>query len=112
MKSLWTMIENRRTTVNGRVIVGGRGRKHPKEADIFLHIALQVAKECRYVEPQFTLRVDSETPEDVWDEAMDALGAGATQPTAGRSISSTGMRIPAGSSNLAPGPFTTWVCTA
>lgn len=81
VKSLWTMIENRRTTVNGRVIVGGRGRKHPKEADIFLHIALQVAKECRYVEPQFTLRVDSETPEDVWDEAMDALGAGATYPT-------------------------------
>lgn len=36
---------------------------------------------------------------------------GPTQPTAGRSISSTGMRIPAGSSNLAPGPFTTWVCT-
>ena len=30
VKSLWTMIENRRTTVNGRVIVGGRGRKHPK----------------------------------------------------------------------------------
>ena len=29
LKSLWTMIENRRTTVNGRVIVGGKGRKHP-----------------------------------------------------------------------------------
>ncbi len=28
--SLWTMIENRRTTVNGRIIVGGKGRKHPK----------------------------------------------------------------------------------
>lgn len=81
VKSLWTMIENRRTTVNGRVIVGGRGRKHPKEADEFLHTALKVAKECRYVEPQFTLRVNSETPEDIWDEAMDALGAGATYPT-------------------------------
>ena len=30
--SLWTMIENRRTTVNGRIIVGGKGRKHPKLA--------------------------------------------------------------------------------
>lgn len=60
LKSLWTMIENRRTTVNGRVIVGGKGRKHPKEADRFMHIALKVCKDCRYVEPQFTLRVDKD----------------------------------------------------
>ena len=79
--SLWMMIENRRTTVNGRVIVGGKGRKHPEEADIFLHIALKVAKDVRYVEPQFTLRVDENTPESIWDEAVDSLGAGATYPT-------------------------------
>jgi pyruvate-formate lyase len=81
MRSLWTLIENRRTTVNGRIIVGGRGRRNPKEADIFLHIAMQVAKECRYVEPQFTLRVTKETSDEIWDEALDALGAGATYPT-------------------------------
>ena len=79
--SLWTMIENRRTTVNGRIIVGGKGRKHPKEADVFLHIAMKVAKNCRYVEPQFTLRFDKETSEEIWDEALDAMGAGATYPT-------------------------------
>ena len=79
--SLWTMIENRRTTVNGRIIVGGKGRKHPKETDVFLHIAMKVAKNCRYVEPQFTLRFDKETSEEIWDEALDALGAGATYPT-------------------------------
>lgn len=81
VKCLWTMIENRRTTVNGRVIVGGRGRKHPEEADEFLHLALKVAKECRYVEPQFTLRVTKDTSEEIWNEAMDALGSGATYPT-------------------------------
>ncbi|MDR0399798.1 MAG: pyruvate formate lyase family protein, partial [Treponema sp.] len=27
LKSLWTLIENRRTTVNGRIVVGGRGRR-------------------------------------------------------------------------------------
>lgn len=79
--SLCTMIENRRTTVNGRIIVGGKGRKHPKEADVFLHIAMKVAKNCRYVEPQFTLRFDKDTSEEIWDEALDALGAGATYPT-------------------------------
>lgn len=81
IKSLWTMIENRRTTVNGRVIVGGRGRKHPKEADRFLHIAMKVCKDCRYVEPQFTLRLDEKTDEVTWKEALDALGVGATYPT-------------------------------
>ena len=79
--SLWTMIENRRTTVNGRIIVGGRGRKHPKEADVFLHLAMHVAKNCRYVEPQFTLRFDKDTSDEIWDEALDALGSGATYPT-------------------------------
>jgi pyruvate-formate lyase len=79
--SLWTMIENRRTTVNGRVIVGGRGRKHSKEADVFLMYAMKVAKNTRYVEPQFTLRFDKTTPDEVWDAALDALGAGATYPT-------------------------------
>ena len=81
IRSLWTLIENRRTTVNGRIIVGGRGRKHPEEADVFLHLAMRVAKDCRYVEPQFTLRIDKNTSEKIWDEALDALGAGATYPT-------------------------------
>jgi len=81
IRSLWTMIENRRTTVNGRIIVGGRGRKNPEEADIFLHLAMRVCKNCRYVEPQFTLRFDKDTSDEIWDEALDALGAGATFPT-------------------------------
>lgn len=79
--SLWTMIENRRTTVNGRIIVGGRGRRNPKEADIFLHYAMRVAKNTRYVEPQFTLRFDKNTSDEIWEEALAALGAGATYPT-------------------------------
>ncbi|MDR2375799.1 MAG: pyruvate formate lyase family protein, partial [Treponema sp.] len=81
LKSLWTMIENRRTTVNGRIVVGGRGRRYPEEADLFTRLALKVAGTCRYVEPQFTLRFDEDTPEDIWDAAMDVLGSGTTYPT-------------------------------
>lgn len=81
LRSLWTMIENRRTTVNGRIIVGGQGRPDPESADLFCRIALRVCKDCRYVEPQFTLRFDSTTPTDIMDAAYDALGAGATYPT-------------------------------
>lgn len=81
LKSLWTMIENRRTTVNGRVIVGGKGRRYPKEADQFMRIAMKVCKNVKYVEPQFTLRLEKDTPEDVWEDVMEALGKDATYPT-------------------------------
>lgn len=81
LKSLWTLIENRRTTVNGRIIVGGYGRKHPEAADIFARIAIKVTQACRYVEPQFTLRFNKETPEDIMDMAYDCIGSGATYPT-------------------------------
>ncbi len=81
IKSLWTMIENRRTTVNGRIIVGGKGRRNPEAADVFLRIAMKVAKDCKYVEPQFTLRLCKDIPEDIFDLALDSLGQGATYPT-------------------------------
>ncbi|WP_137665276.1 pyruvate formate lyase family protein [Enterococcus hulanensis] len=81
LKSLWTLIENRRTTVNGRIIVGGYGRKNPEAADIFAKIAMRVTKDCKYVEPQFTLRFNKDTPEEIMDLAYDCIGAGATYPT-------------------------------
>ncbi|WES70120.1 pyruvate formate lyase family protein [Superficieibacter sp. HKU1] len=81
LTSLWTLIENRRTTVNGRIIVGGYGRKNPEAADIFARIALQVTKKCKYVEPQFTLRITKHTSQEIIDLAYDCLGEGATYPT-------------------------------
>ncbi|PZG37320.1 pyruvate formate-lyase [Listeria ivanovii] len=81
LKSLWNLIENRRTTVNGRIIVGGYGRKHPEAADIFAKIAMKVTQKCNYVEPQFTLRFNKETSEEIMDMAYDCIGSGATYPT-------------------------------
>lgn len=81
LKSLWKMIENRRTTVNGRIIVGGKGREHAEAADLFARICLRVCKDTRYVEPQFTLRFSSDTPQDIMDMAYDCIGSGATYPT-------------------------------
>ncbi|MBQ9036199.1 MAG: pyruvate formate lyase family protein [Erysipelotrichaceae bacterium] len=81
VRSLWVLIENKRTTVNGRLIVGGRGRRNPAAADEFARICLDVCKEMRQVEPQFTLRLYEDTPKDIWDKAMDCLADGATFPT-------------------------------
>lgn len=81
LKSLWKMIENRRTTVNGRIIVGGQGRADTQGSDLFTRICLRVCKDSRYVEPQFTLRFDHNTPKDIMDMAYDCIGSGATYPT-------------------------------
>ena len=81
LESLWTLIENRRTTVNGRIITGGKGRPDPKAADLFTRLCLQVVKKKRYVEPQFTLRFDSKTDPKILDLAYECLAEGATYPT-------------------------------
>lgn len=81
LSSLWKMIENRRTTVNGRIIVGGKGRPNVEACDLFCRLCLKVCKETRYVEPQFTLRFDSTTPQDILDLAYDCIASGATYPT-------------------------------
>lgn len=81
IKSLWTMIENRRTTVNGRIIVGGKGRKNVEACDLFTRLCLRVCKDTRYVEPQFTLRFDKDTPDDIIDMAYECIASGATYPT-------------------------------
>ena len=79
--SLWTLIENRRTTVNGRIIVGGQGRPDPEACDLFARLCLEVCRNTRYVEPQFTLRFDHTTPKDILDMAYECLASGATYPT-------------------------------
>lgn len=81
LKSLWKMIENRRTTVNGRIIVGGQGRKDKEECDLFTKICLRVCKDTRYVEPQFTLRFDQNTDPEIMDMAYECIASGATYPT-------------------------------
>lgn len=81
LESLWMLIENRRTTVNGRIIVGGRGRPDPEGADLFAKICLRVVKKLRCVEPQFTFRFDSQTDPALKDMAYECIAAGATYPT-------------------------------
>lgn len=81
LRSLWRLIENRRTTVNGRIIVGGEGRPQPEAADLFTRLCLQVCSSTRYVEPQFTLRFSRSTPKDIMDAAYECIASGATYPT-------------------------------
>lgn len=80
IKSLFKLIEFRKTTVNGRVIVGGKGRKNPEAADIFCKLAIQAMRENKDTEPQFTLRIYEGMDQEVYNMALDAIGEGLTYP--------------------------------
>lgn len=78
--SYFKLIEARRTTVNGRVIVGGKGRLHPKEADVFCLISMDAIIKNKDTEPQYTLRVSSDMNQKVYEKALDTIAAGTTYP--------------------------------
>ncbi len=80
IKSLFKLIEARKTTVNGRVIVGGKGRRNPKNADKFCKLAIQAMRENQDTEPQFTLKIYDGMDESIYEDALDAIGSGLTYP--------------------------------
>lgn len=80
IKSQWRLIEVKRTNVNGRVIVGGKGRRNEKNADVFCKLAIRATKEAKLVEPQFTLRIYEGMNQEIYDLALDCIGEGITYP--------------------------------
>lgn len=80
IKSLWRLIEVKRTNVNGRVIVGGLGRRNMKNADFFCKLAIEATRQAKLVEPQFTLRIYTGMDEEIFDAALKCIGEGTTYP--------------------------------
>ena len=78
--SQWQLIEVKRTNVNGRVIVGGKGRRNEKNADVFCKLAIEATKRAQMVEPQFTLRFYEGMDPEIFEKAMDSISTGITYP--------------------------------
>lgn len=78
--SYFKLIEARRTTVNGRVIVGGVGRRNPKEADEFCLLSMDAVIKNMDTEPQYTLRITQDMDQRVYQKALETIGAGTTYP--------------------------------
>ena len=74
------LIATRRTTYNGRVILGGDGRRHPREADAFCRAALVATRLQQDIEPQVSLRIGADQDPRLLELAYDALAAGCTYP--------------------------------
>jgi pyruvate-formate lyase len=65
---------------DGRVIVGGYGRRNPQNADRFCLVACEACRTVKEILPQFTLRFNALTPKNVWDAAIRCIGEGRTYP--------------------------------
>lgn len=77
---LWKLFIHRKTTWNGRVIVGGKGRRNETEADRFALLAIRVAGIVRDVLPQFTLRFYEGQDPRLLDDALEGIGGGCVYP--------------------------------
>lgn len=78
--SLWKLIGARNTTFDGRVIVGGKGRKNEKNANLFAKLAIMASHEHKDILPQLTLRFYEGQDKELMELALDAIGDGAIYP--------------------------------
>lgn len=78
--SLYRLIDHLDCETDGRVIVGGYGRRNPENADRFCLVAIEACRRVKEVLPQFTLRFNKDTPKAVWEASMRCIEEGRTYP--------------------------------
>jgi pyruvate-formate lyase len=78
--SFWRLVVARGSTFNGRIVVGGRGRRNEAAADRFALLAMEATRRTRDIEPQLTLRFYAGQNPALYANALDLLGEGATYP--------------------------------
>lgn len=80
LTSLWGMIADTAETVHGRVMIGGKGRKHEAEADAFALLAMEASRRVKRSIPQLSLRLYDGCNPRLLERALDVLGEGRTFP--------------------------------
>lgn len=79
-QSFFRLIDHLDCETDGRVIIGGYGRRNRENADRFCLVAIEACRTVKEILPQFTLRFGKETPDDVWEAAMRCIEEGRTYP--------------------------------
>lgn len=70
----------RRTITDGRVMVGGRGRKNEEHADRLAIACIQATRILKNPDPQLSLRFYQGMNPELMELAMEAIGEGCTYP--------------------------------
>lgn len=77
---LWERMSKRRTITDGKVFVGGYGRKDEKKADRFAKACIQATRMLKNPDPQLSLRFYKGMDEELLELAYRAIGEGCTYP--------------------------------
>ncbi len=80
LTSLWQLIADRKTTWNGRVIIGGMGRRNEPHADRFALAAIEATRQVKEIEPQLSLRFYKGMNPLLMEKALLSIGEGRTYP--------------------------------
>lgn len=78
--SLWVLMADMATTVHGRVVIGGRGRKNVFWADQLALLAMEASRIVLRIEPQLTLRLYEGMNRELLEKAFEVIGEGRTYP--------------------------------
>lgn len=80
IQKLWERMGKRRTITDGRVFVGGKGRREEKKADRLAKACIRATRKLKNPDPQLSLRFYAGMDEELLDMAYDAIGEGCTYP--------------------------------
>ncbi len=80
LTSFWQLMIVKEQVTDDRVIIGGLGRKHPKEADQLAMVIMEVSRRVHDIVPQLTLRMYDGMDKKLYDKAMECIGEGTTYP--------------------------------
>ncbi len=78
--NFFRLIDHLDCETDGRVIVGGYGRRNPETGDRYSLHAIEACRRTRTVLPQFTLRFHKNTPKEVMQAAIRCIEEGTTYP--------------------------------
>lgn len=80
IRKLWERMGKRHTITDGRVMVGGRGRKNEEHADRLALACIQATRFLKNPDPQLSLRFYRGMNPRLMELAMEAIGEGCTYP--------------------------------
>jgi pyruvate-formate lyase len=78
--NFFKLIDHLDCEVDGRVVLGGYGRRNVETGDRYTLHAIEACRRSRSILPQLTLRFHKETPKEVMEAAIRCIEEGTTYP--------------------------------
>jgi len=80
LSSVWRMIIAREFITDDRVVIGGKGRKHEKNADLLAMVIMETSRRVKDIVPQLTLRFYNGQDPALYEKGLECIAEGTTYP--------------------------------